>query len=111
MGKGDWTDATGQRIAKEVARRAWATEVLSERIHVFSWIDGLGLIAAVGIGGSFGAFFDSSRWLVDAAAGIGFFIGATAYVECLRLRRRLEAALVLLREDNPSKGQGHDGSP
>lgn len=111
MDKGDWTEATGQRIAKEVARRAWAAEVLSERIHVFSWTDGLGLIAAVGIGGSFGAFFDSSRWLVDAAAGIGFFIGVTAHVECLRLRRRLEAALVLLRADHPSRVQGHGNSP
>lgn len=63
----------------------------------FSWQDGLAIVAAVCVGGYCGPMLgDAYPWLVDAVAGIGFYCGISAYGECLRLRRRLNAAIALL---------------
>lgn len=49
-----------------------------------SWIDGLA--------GS------NSAFVVGVAASAGFFLAINSYFECIRLRRRLDAAVVLLLE-------------
>lgn len=85
------------RIARDVERRAEARRVLDERMPIFSWNDGLAIAVAVGVGGYCGPTLgDAYPWLPDAVAGIGFYLGLSAYGECLRLRRRLNAAIALL---------------
>lgn len=91
----------GERIAKRVVRREEALGVLKERAPLFSWLDGLGLVAAVCIGMELGTLNGDFHWLASGAGGIGFYLAMLAYVECLRLRRRLNAAIALI-ETAPS---------
>ena len=91
----------GERIAKAVAVRSQALdEFLNEKRTVFSWK----YIGLIGLGGVWGWFVTtqttSGPVLVGIAAGIAFFIAPAAFVECIKLRRRLEAVIALMKGQN-----------
>jgi hypothetical protein len=89
----------GNRIAREVATQQQALELISARprpTNLSQWHYGLAIVA----GGCLGAVNvyagEHAQLLVGILAGIGFFLGIAAFQECLSLRRRLNAAIVLL---------------
>lgn len=102
MNTNDWRQAEGERIAKALARRDWANRVLEERVRPLSWADGGSVLAALVIGATFGQIVPSP-WL-GFASGTALSLAMSCFGECLRLRRRLEAALLLLRQEQPGKG-------
>ena len=87
----------GERLAKEVANRANALEVLRQRQNPFAAWQYVVLLV---VGGLWGYFTSQARSvgaeLVGAAAGAGIFLAAAGFRECLSLRRRLNAVLVLV---------------
>lgn len=93
----------GKRLAKTVASRMKAYEILRAPSSKATWWH-LGLAVVVGTGMSwFGAHAGSnSVFAIGIAAEIGFLLAANAYFECVRLRKRLDAAIVLLLERDPS---------
>lgn len=87
-----------ERIAKDVALRTEALEVLAQRPSRLTWGHGLALgFAASALGWS---TFGESPWgprllAVVTATALGLVV--VALRECASLRRRLDAALILLR--------------
>ena len=95
------TQIDGERIAKAVAVRSQAlNELLNEKRSAFSW-KYVGLI----VPGGFWGWFTSTQTtsgpvLVGIAAGSAFFLAAAAFIECTKLRRRLEAVIALMNSQN-----------
>jgi len=92
------TQIDGEKIAKAVVARSQALDtLLNERRVVFSW-QYLGLILLGGVWGwlvsKVGA---DGNMLVAVAAGAGFSLAAAAFRECIKLRRRQDAMVVILR--------------
>jgi|GEM_PF-2264662 len=91
------TQIDGEKIAKAVVARSQALHtLLNEKRTVFSW-QYLGLILLGGFWGwlvlKTGAY---SSVFVAVAAGVGFVLACAAFIECVKLRRRLEALIVLV---------------
>ena len=90
----------GERLAKDVAARAAALDVINARVHIFSWWHVCVLVALVAGNTWLGAHAGSTTmFVVGAVAQLGFLLAVNAHVECIKLRKRLDAALVLLREN------------
>jgi hypothetical protein len=90
----------GERIAQDVARQRLALELLDRHPGKFTQRH---YFLAIVLGAAFGglnAFYLSQYALlaVGVIAGTGFLLGVVAFQETLSLRRRLDAALVLLRK-------------
>jgi hypothetical protein len=89
----------GERLAKSVVLRTEALEALrAPRPKLALWHMFLTAVIGAGIawlGAHAGA---NSVFAIGIAAEVGFLLAVTAYVECIRLRRRLDAAVVLLLE-------------
>ncbi len=92
------TQLDGEKIAKAVAARSQALDtLLNEKRAAFSWqYLGLALLGAVW-GWAVSQAGADGHVLVAGAAGAGFFIAAAALRECIKLRRRLDAMLVILK--------------
>ncbi len=91
----------GDQLAKSVARRSEALETLNTESRKWN-VWHLCLTIAVGVGISwFGGHAGANGvFVVYAATGAGFLLAANAYFECIRLRKRLDAAIVLLLESD-----------
>ena len=94
------TQIVGERLAKEVEAKARAVEVVSQREHSFTSWQSVGWLV---LGGAWGFLISKSGYvgteLIGATTGAAFFLAAGAFKECIALRRRLEAVIVLLRQD------------
>lgn len=90
----------GERISKDVAARAAAVDVITSRVHFFSWWH-ICLFVLLGVGNTwFSAYAGSTTmFVVGGIAQLGFLLALNAHVECFRLRRRIDAALVLVQQD------------
>jgi uncharacterized membrane protein len=91
------TQIDGQRLAKSVASRTAALEVINERYPVLSWWQ-LPLIVLMGIGSSWlGTHGGTDGALVLAiVATLGVALALNACIQCIKLRKRVDAVLVLL---------------
>lgn len=92
------TQLDGEKIAKAVAARSQALDtLLNEKRATFSWqYLGLALLGAVW-GWAVSKAGADGNVLIAGAAGAGFCIAAGAFRECIKLRRRLDAVLVILK--------------
>ena len=89
----------GERLAKGVVAHAAALDVINARVHIFSWWHVCVLLALVAGNTWLGTHAESTTmFVVGAVAQLGFLLAINAHVECIKLRKRLDAALVLLRE-------------
>ena len=90
---------TGERLAKSVATRADVLDVLDAKQPRLSFLNAC---AAVLVGGGItwlgGQVGSSTAFIIGVPAGAGFLLAANSYFECIRLRKRLDAAVILLRE-------------
>jgi len=90
-----------ERLAQDIERRARALEVLDEPPPRFTYWS---VVWTVGFWGCIGWFITeratSLAW-VGAVASVGLFLSLAMIKECRVLRRRLDAALVLLRTASP----------
>lgn len=90
----------GERIAKEVTAKHEALELICAHSKKFSlWHYGAAIVTGGGIGAANAFAGEHAQLLVGILAGIGFCVGGAAFQECLCLRRRLDAAIVLLLKD------------
>ena len=90
----------GERLAKNVAAHVAALDVINARVQIFSWWHLCALTALVAGNIWLGAHAGSTTmFVVGAVAQLGFVLAVNAHVECIKLRKRLDAALVLLREN------------
>ncbi|MBS1144951.1 MAG: hypothetical protein H6R14_2357 [Proteobacteria bacterium] len=87
----------GNRIAKEVTAQAEALALIRARPTNFSqWHYVLAIVAGGCIGALNAYAGEYAQLFMGMSAGIGFFVGVVAFQECLKLRRRFDAAIVLL---------------
>ncbi|MCT7328728.1 hypothetical protein [Ralstonia mojiangensis] len=92
------TQVEGEIIAKQVAQRVEAEATLAEyRAPIARWQYFFWLVVGFVWGGSTGAWATHGALFIGAVAGAAFFLAAAAFRECIDLRRRLDATLVLLR--------------
>jgi hypothetical protein len=92
------TQVEGEIIAKQVAQRAEAEAILAKyRAPIAKWQYLFWLVVGFVWGGSTAAWTTHGALFIGAVAGAAFFLAAVAFRECLDLRRRLDATLVLLR--------------
>ena len=91
----------GERIAKDVAARSQALEVLSRRPKFAAqWSYWLNTVFGSSLGGYLASYGGShGQLLLGAVSGAAFFLSLTVFQDCIRLRRRLDAAIVLLHID------------
>ena len=93
------TQLEGSRIAKDVASQSAALHRLGEPQRPLNqWIYAL----FIGLGAAWGWLASSNtgahaQLLVGITSGVAFFLAICAFQECIRLRRRLEAILVLFK--------------
>ncbi|MFZ2268872.1 MAG: hypothetical protein WAV95_14955 [Azonexus sp.] len=90
----------GERIAQDVARQQLALDLLDRHPGKFTqWDYLLSIVFGAAMGG-FNAISQGQYALVvvGVMAGTGFFLSGVVFQQTLRLHRRLEAALVLLRK-------------
>lgn len=91
------TRILGQQLAREVAARAKAREILEARAHAFSWWQLLLTCVAAGICAVLaGRTLSIATTAAVAVALVAFLLAVAALLECVRLRRRFDAAMVLL---------------
>ena len=94
------TQIVGERLAKEVEAQAIAVETLSQPQRSFTSWQYVGWLV---LGGAWGFFISKSvhvgTELIGATAGAAFFLAAAAFKECITLRRKLEAVIVLWRQN------------
>lgn len=97
------TQIEGERIAKAVAEKHSAREVLlNEKRFEFSWTY-FGLILMGGLWGwSVSTYIQGSLVtnVIGTAAGVAFMLAVATFNECLRLRRRQVAIIALLKNQN-----------
>lgn len=90
-------DDIGRQVARAAEARLDAIEALAKRNPPFRfWHYWLTLLFGVGWGLVVAQI--EVPWLVSSVAGAGLFLAAAAFVQCVRLRRRLDAVVVLLRQ-------------
>jgi len=90
----------GERIAKDVADRAAALDIL-ERNRPTRWWEYMLTFVLAG-GWSWLTVLASSRWLLGLASGVGLFVSVAAFSECVHLRRRVDALQALIRPQHRS---------
>lgn len=91
-------ELAGQRIAKQVIAEAEAKEILGKPAQLTKLSYLLYPIAGAGLGVSLGSYQGPyAQILLGVVAGVALILGAFAYSECRVLRRRLNAALILLQ--------------
>ena len=93
------TQIDGERIAKDVIAEAEAQEVLGKRPRLFTQWNYWFAIIFSSAWGSFIATYTghNAQLFLGVIAGIALLVGLAALQECLSLRRRLDAVLVLVR--------------
>lgn len=93
-------EVDGKRIAQDTADHIRAVEEIRKRRSPFNLLRITGLVAAGSAWGWFMARGDDPRLATIAAiaTGVAFFVSVSAAAECFRLRRQLDAVLVLMRE-------------
>lgn len=91
-------ELVGQRIAKHVIAETEAKELLAKPSPLTKLGYVLYPIGGAGLGASLGAYQSPyAQVLLGVVAGVALYVGAFAYNECRVLRRRLDAALLLLQ--------------
>ncbi len=92
------TDFDAESIARSVAAEARARDIVrSGRRALAGWHYPLLIAVGAALGWSLSAGAGPATHLLSCmVAGVGFFLGSAAFIECIALRRRLDAALVLL---------------
>ncbi|MDP3539019.1 MAG: hypothetical protein Q8S26_10015 [Azonexus sp.] len=94
----------GNRIAKEVTAQHQALELISARSPNFSqWHYGLTIVVGCCLGVLNTYAGEHAQLLAGILAGTGFSLGVVAFQQCIILRRRLDAAIVLLLK-NANRG-------
>ena len=95
------TEISGKLLAKKVVAKAKAVEALSQREHsLTTWQ----LVSWCVVGGVQGFFVAKNvnvvgTEVIGATAGAALFLAAAAFKECINLRRKLAAVIVLLQQD------------
>ena len=89
------TQLEGEKIARDVKELVRVRALLAERPRRFGPMAALAALA-LGLGWAWMATQTSATGLLAIVAGVGFFSAIAAFRECMSLRRRLDAALVLL---------------
>ena len=87
----------GRRIAKDVETRAKALRTL-ERTQTNRWTWWIAMAANTVFFAAMGAVARKNTWWVGITAGVGYVLGVVAFFEVTVLRRRLDAAITLLRQ-------------
>jgi len=92
------TQIDGEKIAKAVVARSQALDtLLNVKSAAFFW-HYLGLAL---MGGASGWLISKAgaegNFAIAVAAGMGSFLASAAFIECIKLRRRLDAILVILK--------------
>jgi len=89
---------TGERLAKLVAARAAALEVINSASSPPLWWHYCFLIIlGIGQGWLVSHSGQNGNYVLGSVAGAGFFLAIAAFIECIRLRKRLDATISLLR--------------
>lgn len=92
---------SAERLAKSVASRADALEIMDARQPKLSFLNACAAVLfGAGISWLAAHTGPGTPFIVGVPAGAGFLLAANSYFECIRLRKRLDAAVVLIR--------GHD---
>ena len=87
----------GRRIAKDVETRAKALRTL-ERTQTNRWTWWVAAAANTVFFAAIGAAARKDSWWIGTIAGAGYALGVVAFFEVASLRRRLDAAITLLRQ-------------
>ena len=87
----------GRRIAKDVETRAKALRTL-ERTQTNRWAWWIAAAANIVFFTAAGAAARTDTWWIGIIAGAGYALGVVAFFEVTVLRRRLDAAITLLRQ-------------
>ena len=87
----------GRRIARDVETRARALRTL-ERTQTSRWTWWIAAAANLLFFAVVGAAARQDIWWVGITAGAGYALGVAAFFEVTVLRRRLDAAITLLRQ-------------
>lgn len=87
----------GRRIARDVETRAKALRTL-ERTQTSRWAWWIAAAANTVFFAAMGAAARTDTWWVGITAGVGYAFGVVAFFEVTVLRRRLDAAITLLRQ-------------
>jgi len=92
------TQIEGELLARTEAGRAQAHEVLmSQKRTFFSWQYLLLSVVGAAVGWFVSTAPDSSKGIIAAVAGAGFFLAAADYREAAISRRRIDALVVLAK--------------
>lgn len=94
------TRIDGERIARETAEYARAVEEIGKRRSPFTFWLTMILMAMGSAWGSWVTRLDDPRMhmILAIATGIAVFVSVSTAAECIRLRRQLDAVLVLVRK-------------
>lgn len=87
----------GRRIAKDVETRAKALRTL-ERTQTNRWAWWIAAAANIVFFAAVGAALRKDIWWIGITVGVGYALGVIAFFEVAVLRRRLDAAITLLRQ-------------
>ena len=87
----------GRRIARDVETRAKALRTL-ERTQINRWTWWIGAAVNTVLFAGMGAAARTDTWWIGITAGVGYALGLVAFFEVTVLRRRLDAAITLLRQ-------------
>ena len=95
----------GERLSRDVAEYVRALEEVKVRRRPFSVWTTVILVALGSLCGVSMTLADdaSIRILLNVSTGVALLLGAAATGECIRLRRQLDAVLVLLRKNSTSR--------
>lgn len=94
------TQIDGERIARETADYVWAVEeIRKRRSPVTFWLT----LILMAMGSAWGSWVNRSddprmHMILAIATGIAVFVSVSTAAECIRLRRQLDAVLVLVRK-------------
>ncbi len=94
------SQVVGEQLAKRVATHAAAIDAINTSEHPFSLWHLCALAALVAGNLSLGGHAASTAmFAVGGVAQLGLVFALDAHVKCLKLRKRIDAALVLLQEN------------
>jgi len=86
----------GKRLAKSVNTRAEAEALLSQRSHIFGfWQFVLILAGSLSLGWVASQRVSGILMLVSGVADLAIILSAAAIFECIKLRRRVQALIIL----------------